>query len=143
VKKNIETQVDYYAKLPYQINIEKWDDGDGPYFLARVLELQGCMIHGDTAEEALREIEDVKRDWIKTNLELGNKMPEPLGTRKYSGKVILRMPPSLHEKLVQTAELEGVSFNQYMVFALSLSAGRDEVLIKERKAAHKKKGTLD
>jgi hypothetical protein len=40
---------------------------------------------------------------------------------------------------VQTAELEGVSFNQYMVFALSLSAGRDEVLIKERKAAYKKR----
>jgi len=138
VKKNIETQVDYYAKLPYQINIEKWDDGDGPYFLARVLELQGCMIHGDTAEEALREIEGVKRDWIKTNLELGNKMPEPLVARKYSGKVILRMPPSLHEKLVQAAELQGVSFNQYMVFALSLSAGRDEVLIKERKASYKK-----
>ena len=65
-------------------------------------------------------------------------MSEPLHYRRYSGKVILRMPPSLHEKLVQTAELEGVSFNQYMVFALSLSAGRDEVLIKERKATYKK-----
>ena len=138
MEKNIETQVDYYAKLPYQINIEKWDDGDGPYFLARVIELPGLMMTGDSAEEALREIEDVKRDWIKTNLELGNKMPEPLGTRKYSGKVILRMPPSLHEKLVHTAQLEGVSFNQYMVFALSMSAGREEVLIKERKASYKK-----
>ena len=139
MKKNIETQVDYYAKLPYQINIEKWDDGDGPYFLARVLELQGCMIHGDTAEEALREIEGVKRDWIKTNIEIGNAMPKPLKAAKYSGKVVLRMSPSLHETLVTVAELEGVSLNHYMVSALSKSAGRDEVLVKERKAPYKKR----
>jgi len=138
MKKDIESQVDLYANLPYQIAIEKWDDGDGPYYVAHVLELQGCMIHGDTPEDALHEIEDVKRDWIKTNLELGNKMPEPLRTRKYSGKIILRMPPSLHETLVKIAELDGVSFNQYMVSALSRHAGRDEIKLKEHRASYKK-----
>ena len=133
MKTNIEKQIEHYANLPYHIIIEKWDDGDGPYYLARVLELQGCMIHGDTPAEALNEIEDVKRDWINTNLELGNKMPEPLMSRRYSGKVILRMPPSLHQALVNVAELEGVSFNQYMVSALSRYVGRDE--IKTRKHA--------
>jgi len=138
MKKDIESQVEHYSNLPYQIVIEKWADGDGPYYVARVLELQGCMIHGDTAEEALHEIEDVKRDWIKTNLEIGNKMPEPLRTRKYSGKIILRMPPSLHETLVKIAELDGVSFNQYMVSALSRHAGRDEIKIKGHRASYKK-----
>lgn len=138
MKKDIQSQVNYYAELPYQIAIEKWDDGDGPYYVARVLELQGCMIHGDTPEEALHEIEEVKRDWIKTNLMLGNKMPKPLRTRKYSGKVILRMPPSLHEVLVKIAELDGVSFNKYMVSALSRHAGRDEIKIRERRDSYKK-----
>lgn len=125
--KNIESQVKYYVNLPYHIIIETWDDGSGPYYVARVLELKGCMIHGDTPEEALHDINDVKRDWIKTNLELGNKMPEPLKSRKYSGKVNLRLPSSLHESLVEIAELEGISFNQYMVSVLSKAAGRDEV----------------
>lgn len=125
--KDIESQVKYYDNLPYHIIIEKWDDGSGPYYVARVLELQGCMIHGDTPEEALHDIKDVKHDWIKTNLELGNKMPEPLKSRKYSGKVNLRLPSSLHESLVEIAELEGISFNQYMVSVLSKAVGRDEV----------------
>jgi len=138
MKKDIESQLDFYADLPYQISIEKWDDGDGPYYVARIVELQGCMIHGDTPEDALREIQGVKRDWIKTNLALGNKMPEPLRTRKYSGKVILRMPPSLHENLVKIAEIDGISFNQYMVSALSRHAGRDEIKIRERRTSYKK-----
>ena len=136
--KDLKKQVEYYAKLPYQIVIEPWDDGDGPYYLARVLELQGCMIHGDTPEEALRELEDVKREWIKTNIEIGNKMPQPLRTRNFSGNIVVRMTPSLHETLATVAQLQGVSLNQYMVYALSKSAGRDEVLIKERKAPYRK-----
>jgi antitoxin HicB len=106
--------------------------------LALVIELPGLMMTGDTPAEAIADLESVKREWIETYLKLGNKMPEPLHYRHYSGKVILRMPPSLHEKLVQAAELEGISFNQYMVFALSMAAGREEVLIKERKASYKK-----
>jgi predicted RNase H-like HicB family nuclease len=123
---DIESKVKYYANLPYHIIIETWDDGSGPYYVARVLELQGCMIHGDTPEEALHDIKEVKCNWIKTNLELGNKMPEPLKSREYSGKVNLRLPSSLHKSLVEIAELEGISFNQYMVSVLSKAAGHNQ-----------------
>ena len=136
--KDLQKRVEYYANLSYTVTVVQRDDGHGMYYLARVIELPGLMMTGDTAAEAIANLESVKREWMETYIKLGNKMPEPLHYRRYSGKVILRMPPSLHEKLVQAAELEGVSFNQYMVFALSMSAGRDEVLIKERKASYKK-----
>ena len=87
---------------------------------------------GETPEEAITELESVKRDRIEEYLKLGNKMPVPLNLRKYSGKVILRMAPSLHRQLVKLAELEGVSFNQYMNTALSRAAGHDEVKIIKR-----------
>jgi predicted HicB family RNase H-like nuclease len=86
-----------------------------------------------TPEEALCAIKAVKHDWIKTNLELGNKIPEPLKFGKYSGKVNLRLPSSLHESLIKIAELEGVSFNQYMVSVLSKATGCDEVKKLKRK----------
>ena len=38
---------------------------------------------------------------------------------KYSGRILLRMPKSLHEKLVIEAKQEGVSLNQYMLYKLS------------------------
>jgi len=69
--KNIEKELEYYSKLPYTIILEVWDDGDGEYYVARVAELPHCIIHGDTPQEAITEIEEVKLDWIKSNLERG------------------------------------------------------------------------
>lgn len=46
-------------------------------FVASVPELPGCMAHGKTKEEALKEIEVVKDMWIESALEDGEKIPEP------------------------------------------------------------------
>lgn len=135
---DLQNRVEYYANLSYSITVVKRDDGHGMYYLAWVIELPGLMMTGDTPAEAIANLESVKREWMETYLKLGNKMSEPLHHRRYSGKVVLRMPPSLHETLTTVAEIEGVSLNQYMVSTLSRSAGRDELLIKERKASYKK-----
>lgn len=37
----------------------------------------------------------------------------------YSGKLVLRIPRSLHKSLKEAAEVEGVSLNQYMLYKLS------------------------
>ena len=136
--KDLKKQVDYYANLSYTTILVQQDDGHGIYYLAKVIELPGLMMTGDTSAAAIADLESVKREWIETNLKLGNKMPEPVHSPQYSGKVVVRMPPALHETLATVAEIEGVSLNQYMVVALSKSAGRDEVLIKERKPSYRK-----
>jgi len=112
----------YYEKLPYTIILETWDDGRGPYYVARVAELPHCMIHGNTAEEAVSEIQAVKRDWIESNLKRGRKIPEPI-TRAYSGRISLRIPPSLHRLLANSSMVQDVSLNQYMTMALANFAG--------------------
>ena len=122
--KNIEKDLEYYAKLPYNIIVEMWDDGEGPYWVARIAELPHCLIHGDTPEEAVVEIEEVKRDWIKSNFERGLKIPEPI-PHKHSGQISLRIPPSLHRLLSDRAVVEGISLNQYMTAALAKSVGLD------------------
>ncbi len=37
----------------------------------------------------------------------------------YSGKLVLRIPRSLHKSLKEAAKVEGVSLNQYMIYKLS------------------------
>lgn len=37
----------------------------------------------------------------------------------YSGRLVLRIPRSLHKALKEQAEVEGVSLNQYMLYKLS------------------------
>ena len=139
VKSDIEKDLEYYAKLPYTIILEQWDDGKGPYWVARIAELPHCLIHGDTPEEAVREIDEVKMDWIKSNLERGLVIPEPR-PRKYSGQIRLRISPSLHKLLTFRAETEGMSLNQYMATALATSVGVTSEPIRSRKA---KKSSAD
>lgn len=38
---------------------------------------------------------------------------------EYSGKLVLRIPRSLHKALKEQAEIEGVSLNQYMLYKLA------------------------
>lgn len=123
----LKKQAEYYAGLPYTITIERRDD-QGTYYVARVLELPDLLMTGATPEEALAELENEKKEWIEKYLELGNRMPAPLKAHSYSGKVILRMSPSLHESLVRMAEIEGVSLNHYIVTTLSRALGYDEAM---------------
>jgi len=120
VIKNLE----YYKNLPYTVMLERHDD-QGTYWVARIVELPHCLIYGNTPEEAIKEIEEVKLDWIQSNLEDGLPIPEPTST-KYSGEIRVRMPPSLHQLLAQRAANEGVSLNQYMVTGLARAVGLDE-----------------
>ena len=115
---NIEKRLEYYDNLPYTVMVEQWDDGSGLYWVARIAELPHCLIHADTPEEAVKEIQEVKRDWIKSNLQRGLKIPEPR-PHKYSGQVRLRISPSLHRLLANMSAIEHISLNQYMATALA------------------------
>lgn len=112
--------LEYYLGLPYTV-ILKRGTGDGKeYWIARVSELPHCMTHGATAEEALKDIEDAMREWLKSNLDASLTIPEPA---KFTGQYHLRMPPSLHEALVRKSESEDVSLNQFMITALARAVG--------------------
>lgn len=41
------------------------------------------------------------------------------GLEDYSGKLVLRIPRSLHRELKEAAKEEGVSLNQYMLYKLA------------------------
>lgn len=64
-----------YKMYKYSVLIQ-YDDIDKIY-VARIPELQGCMAHGKTQEEAFREIAIVRDMWIETAKEKGLSIPEP------------------------------------------------------------------
>jgi antitoxin HicB len=118
----MDKKLEYYLGLPY--TRELIPDPTGVWFV-RIKELPGCVSQGNTQEEALRMIEDAMRGWIKVSLEDGDPIPEPRPEEEFSGKFVIRVPKSLHRKLVETAESEEVSLNQYVNVALGLSVGEN------------------
>lgn len=54
----------------------QWDKDDRIYVVT-VPELPGCMTHGRTYEEAVRQGQDAIDSWIEANLARGRPIPEP------------------------------------------------------------------
>ena len=116
--------VEGYLKRPYHIEIgwSESDEGDAGW-VAEVKELRGCIAQGRSREELLENIDRAMEAWIDDALEAGDPIPEPRGDTSYSGKVLVRMPPSLHGELAAEAERQGVSLNQLAVTLLARGAG--------------------
>lgn len=94
-------------------------------FLAEVPELPGLFTAGRTEVEAIALLQDAMAGWFESALAHGDPIPEPdpgpVGG--YSGRILLRMPKTLHRRLAERANEEGVSLNQLAVSALSRGIG--------------------
>jgi predicted RNase H-like HicB family nuclease len=53
-------------------------------FIAEMPELKGCMAHGDTQNEALKEVNLVAKEWLVMAKEKGWQIPEPKGRLLYA-----------------------------------------------------------
>ena len=58
--------------------------------------------------------------YLETKLEYGLPIPVPERVEDYSGKFVVRLPKSLHQRLVIEAKNEGVSLNQLALYKLAL-----------------------
>ncbi|MHB0876381.1 MAG: type II toxin-antitoxin system HicB family antitoxin [Anaerolineae bacterium] len=123
--------LDYYLSLPYTIELVPEEDGT---WFVRVRELPGCMSVGDTPDDAVAMIRDAMAGWLAVAIEDGDDIPEPRALSSYSGKFVIRVPASLHRDLVEAAEREGVSLNQYCNVALARHVGRPAPIA--RQVAH-------
>jgi len=99
-----------------------WSDEDGGY-IATSPEFAGVSAFGATVAEAIEELETALGAAVETYRDAGWELPEPLRVREYSGQLRLRLPRSLHARLVEEAELDGVSLNTLLVAWLSERAG--------------------
>ena len=97
-------------------------DENGGYS-AEVLEMPGCLAQGDTAEEALKNLEGAMQSWVDALEGQGGTVPPPTGDLVASGRLLLRLPKSLHRRATLLAERDGVSLNQFVVNALAEHLG--------------------
>jgi antitoxin HicB len=105
-----------YLNLQYPVTL--YPDPEGGY-VAQIKDLPGCLTQGETLEEAIANINEAQELWIETAYESGDDIPLPSTDDTYSGKLLLRMPKSLHRRLAEEADRENVSLNQYIVSVLS------------------------
>ena len=109
-----------YLKKPYGRVVLPEPDGT---FRGEIIEFPGCIAVGNTPAEALASLEDVAAAWLEATLAKGQRVPEPVENSDYSGKLVVRLPRSLHKRAAYQAAREGVSLNQFIVSSLAEQVG--------------------
>jgi antitoxin HicB len=137
----IGAQIAELMKLPYEKMVRGDEEGG---YLATVKEFPGCMTAGETEEEALANLREAMAGWLGSQLAHGQPIPEPLAvagapTETHSGRLLLRLPKSMHRQLAERAEEDGVSINQ---LAVALLAPGLETPLAERRRIFSEFGLL-
>ncbi len=93
-------------------------DPDGGYFIS-FPDLPGCMTQVEEPSEIGPAAEEIRTLWLETAHDHGMDIPLPRGGAGYSGKFVVRLPRHVHRRLAESATLDGVSLNQYVVALLA------------------------
>jgi predicted HicB family RNase H-like nuclease len=105
---------DYYT---YRIT---WSEEDGEY-VGLCSEFPSLSWLAPEQDEALRGIRQLVAEVVADLQVSGETIPEPLVTRNYSGRFMVRIPPDLHRRLALEAAESGVSLNRIAADKLSRS----------------------
>ena len=116
---SLKTSEDY-LKLPYSRVLIPEEEGG---YSAQILEFPGCFAEGETPSETYENLENAALGWIQSMLDLGRTIPEPREFQQHSGRILVRLPKSLHRKVAEFAKSDGTSINQFVVAALSQEVG--------------------
>lgn len=88
-----------------------WSEEDQEH-VALCTEFPSLSWLASTPEGALRGVRKIVAEVVADMLANGEQVPEPLGSRKFSGKFMVRVPPEVHRHLVIEAAEEQVSLNR-------------------------------
>jgi predicted HicB family RNase H-like nuclease len=112
----VQRSLDDYLTLNYSLRVIA--DPDGGYVLD-FPDLPGCMSQVEDLDEVSSVAQEIKHLWLESAHRLGLDIPLPTYPEEYSGKFNVRLPRSLHRRLAEAADRDGVSLNQYVVMLLS------------------------
>ena len=97
-------------------------DAEDRIFVGHVAGIRDTVgFHGASVDELERAFHEAVDDYLVACEKLGQRPERPA-----SGKLMLRVPPSVHASALRSAELEGVSLNQWATRVLREAASPDK-----------------
>lgn len=95
-----------------------WSEEDQEY-VGLCAEFPSLSWLAETHEKALAGIRKLVKETVADLKKNKEPVPEPLSTRPYSGKFMVRVPPEVHRALAVKAAESGVSLNRLVSSKLS------------------------
>jgi len=123
IERTAVSEVAEYMRRPYLMEVV-WDED---YWAATFPELPGLVAAADTWDDLKRKIADAKESYFEAALDAGLPIAEPgENSAPASGRVLLRLPRTLHRLATRAAARDGVSINMFLVAAVAKELGRRE-----------------
>lgn len=95
-----------------------WSEEDEEY-VGLCAEFPSLCWLSSTPEAALQGIRELVADVVTDLVDNEEPVPEPLATRHYSGRFMVRIPPDVHRDLVLEAAEANLSLNRLVSAKLS------------------------
>lgn len=108
----MKTETDRYT---YRVS---WSEEDQEY-VGTCLEFSSLSWLAETHEEALKGIRNITFEAVEDMRANNEPVPEPIASKSYSGKFMVRVPPEVHRELAIQAAESGVSLNRLVSSKLS------------------------
>ncbi len=102
-------------KYTYRVT---WSEDDNEY-VGLCAEFPSLSWLADTQEKALRGIRNLVGDVLMDMGKTDEPIPEPIASKHFSGKFLVRVPPDVHRKLAIQAAESGISLNRIASSKLS------------------------
>lgn len=125
---------DYYLAQRYPVEVRELSPEEGGGFMATIPQLGRHTFVGDgeTAEEALASLRELREHLIPELVRKGVVLPEPeldeVATEQYSGNLMTRIPKSLHASIAAQARRNGCSINKLVTQLLASSVERTSII---------------
>ena len=103
---------------------------DGGGFMFTMPDLPGVMADGETEVQALADGREAFIATVSAMVDMGQEVPTPafnlddFAPASASGKVLARLPRSMHRQLAARAKTEGVSLNSLVLAFIAEGLGR-------------------
>ena len=93
-------------------------DAEDRIFIGHIAGIRDAVgFHGTSVTELEQAFHEAVDDYLRACQKLGQRPERPA-----SGKLMLRVPPAVHAGALRSAELEGLSLNQWATQVLSAAA---------------------
>ena len=97
-------------KYTYRVT---WSEEDGEY-VGLCTEFPSLSWLDKSSDKTFIGIRKLVAEAVEDMHNNGEKVPEPLASKKYTGKYSLRMPPELHKKLTLLAAEQEISLSRFI-----------------------------
>jgi predicted HicB family RNase H-like nuclease len=105
----------YHDKYTYRVT---WSEEDAEY-VGLCAEFPSLSWLAKTPEAALKGASELVNEVVEDMLQNGEVVPEPIATKHFSGKFMIRVPPEVHRQLTIQSLEAGVSLNRLASAKLS------------------------